>query len=482
MDPYKYFKIYRSDDSYTNFGYIFIRELKLWQQYNFEYLDSRYYDFKDLSIESIKKTFPGLLWYYRNLYEEIDSKLVLIEELSETRIQLGYQPDYIGYNIIDPNVEGKTSLLTLCPNDEVYSEDNFACIQDIADPTNECGQFADPNENCLICRENKKYLHAVDGSCVDECPATYFGNDKILQCRECHETCYRCTNRFYNNCTECTGSLYFNYKENTCIENCESVGLTKSNTRPNICVIFDAEASLVNVDTVTPIDVNTFTHIQATVVGATATGYTTYWRFNVSETNKINTDLGYEDVLDDDATPFTGDLTLLDTPLDHTFFKIGHKYVFHLDIIKENDGSNVTVTVTWVLTMNQSPQNGYIKVIPTIGLLETTTFVMTCYDFLDENTNTEDLEYFFYFIEDDTSSVINLSKDWSTNNEVYSNFSVRYYQPPTTKLEIYCKVRDQYHAENVVSTKITIVNHIDDDENYVLTDVLSNYDLNPERI
>ena len=480
LDPYKYFKIYRSDDSYTNFGYIFIRELKLWQQYNFEYLDSRYYDFKDLSIESIKKTFPGLLWYYRNLYEEIDSKLVLIEELSETRIQLGYQPDYIGYNIIDPNVEGKTSLLTLCPNDEVYSEDNFACIQDIADPTNECGQFADPNENCLICRENKKYLHAVDGSCVDECPATYFGNDKILQCRECHETCYRCTNRFYNNCTECTGSLYFNYKENTCIENCESVGLTKSNTRPNICVVFDAEASLVNVDTVTPIDVNTFTHIQATVVGATATGYTTYWRFNVSETNKINTDLGYEDVLDDDATPFTGDLTLLDTPLDHTFFKIGHKYVFHLDIIKENDGSNVTVTVTWVLTMNQSPQNGYIKVIPTIGLLETTTFVMTCYDFLDENTNTEDLEYFFYFIEDDTSSVINLSKDWSTNNEVYSNFSVRYYQPPTTKLEIYCKVRDQYHAENVVSTKITIVNHIDDDENYVLTDVLSNYDLNPD--
>ena len=478
LDGYKYFKIYRSSDSYTNFGYIFIRELKLWQQYNFQYLDSKYYDFNDLSIDLIKKNFPGLLWYYKNLYKDIGSKLILKEELSETEIQLGYMADYIGYNIVDPANEGKTDLLDLCPVDEVYLEDELKCISKSSSPTEACAQYADPISNCLICRENKKYLYVVDGTCLDECPATYFGNDKILQCRECHETCYRCSNRFYNNCTECTGSLYFNYKENTCIENCETVGLTKSNTRPNICVVFDAEASLVNVDTVTPIDVNTFDHIQATVIGATATGYTTYWRFNVSETNRINNELGYTDDLLDDASPFTGDLTLLDTPLDHTFFKVGHQYVFELDIIKENDGSFVTVTVSWVLTMNQAPTNGYIKVIPTIGLLQSTTFVITCYDFIDENTNSELLEYFFYYIEDQTSSIINLSQDWSRNNEIYSNFSVRYYQPATTKLEIYCKCRDQYNAESIVSTKITIVNHIDDEDNYVLTDVLNNYDLN----
>ena len=479
LDAYKYFKIYRSSDSYTNFGYIFIRELKLWQQYNFQYLDSKYYDFNDLTIEQIKKNFPGLLWYYKNLYKDTDSKLILKEELSETEIQLAYMPDYIGYNIIDPNNDGKTALLDLCPVDEVYLEDDLRCNSQPAQPTDSCAQFADPSYNCLICRENKKYLYAVDGSCLDECPPTYFGNDKILQCRECDVTCYRCTDRFYNNCTECTGSLYFNYKDNTCIENCETVGLTKSNTRPNICVVFDAEASLVNVDTVTPIDVNTFDHIQATVIGATATGYTTYWRFNVSETNRINNELGYTDDLPDDASPFTGDLTLLDTTLDHTFFQVGHKYVFELDIIKENDGSYVTVTVSWVLTMNQAPTNGYVKVIPTIGLLETTVFVITCYDFMDENTNSELLEYFFYFIEDQTSSIINLSQDWSTNNEIYSTFSVRYYQPATTQLQIYCKVRDQYNAVSEASTRVTIVNHIDDDENYVLTDVLNNYDLNP---
>ena len=474
LEIYKFFKIYRSDNSYTNFGYIFIREIKLWQQYNFKYLDSKYFDF-NLGIEEIKETFPGLLWYFKNLYQDIDSRLVLIEELSNAETSLIYMSDYVGYNIVDPKNEGKTSLLTLCPSTQIYSEENVRC-EDKAS-TDDWNTFADGNNNCLICRNNN-YLYVNDGSCVEECPVTYFGNDKIKQCRECHETCYKCTDRFYNNCTACTGSLYYNYKDNTCIENCESVGLTKSNTRPNICVVFDAEASLVNVDTVTPIDVNTFNYIQATVLGATETGYTTYWRFNVSETNRINTELGYDDILNGDATPFTGDLTELSTTLDNTFFKIGHKYVFELDIIKENNGNIVSVTISWILTMNQAPLYGYIKVIPKIGLLQSTTFVMTCYNYSDENTNYELLEYFFYYIEDDTSTIINISQDWSTNNEIYSNFSVRFYQQATTQLNIYCKVRDQFNAESITSTKVKIVNHIDDEENYILTEVLDNYDLN----
>ena len=142
------------------------------------------------------------------------------------------------------------------------------------------------------------------------------------QCRPCHDTCYRCTDRFYNNCTECTGSLYWNFKENTCIPNCEAVGLTKSLTRPNICVKFDADASLVNVDALTPIDINTFTYIEATVIGATSTGYTTLWKLDVDETNRINRELGFTDDLSAGASPFTGDLTDLNTPLDNTFFKL----------------------------------------------------------------------------------------------------------------------------------------------------------------
>ncbi len=476
LEIYKFFKIYRSDNSYTNFGYIFIREIKFWQQYNFKYLDSKYYDF-NLEVDVIKQTFPGLLWYFRNLYEDIDSRLVLIEELTGAETSLIYMSDYVGYNIVDPKNEGKTSLLTLCPSNQIYSTENVECENKAA--SDDCNTFADGNNNCLICR-NDKYIYVNDGSCVEECPPTYFGNDKINQCRECHETCYKCTDRFYNNCTACTGSLYYNYKDNTCIENCESVGLTKSNTRPNICVVFDAQASLVNVDTVTPIDVNTFTYIQATIIGATETGYSTYWKFNVPETNRINIELGYDDILNENDTPFTGDLTELSTTLDKNFFKVGHKYVFELDIIKENDGNRVTVTISWILTMNQSPLYGYIKVIPTIGLLQTTTFVMTCYNYSDENTNYELLEYFFYYIEDGTSSIIDISQDWSTNNEIYSNFSVRFYQPATTQLEIYCKVRDQFNAESITSTKIKIVNHLDDEDNYILSEVLNNYDLNSD--
>ena len=79
-------------------------------------------------------------------------------------------------------------------------------------------------------------------------PSNIIWRPLINQCRRCHETFYECTNKFYNNCTSCKGSLYFNYKENTCIPNCQAVGLTKSLTKPNICVIFDANAILVNVD------------------------------------------------------------------------------------------------------------------------------------------------------------------------------------------------------------------------------------------
>ena len=47
-------------------------------------------------------------------------------------------------------------------------------------------------------------------------------------------------------------------------------------------------------------------------------------------------------------------------------------------------------------------------------------------------------------------------------------------------MEIFCKVRDRYGAESITSTKVTIVNHIDDKENNNLTEILSNYDLNPD--
>ena len=278
------------------------------------------------------------------------------------------------------------------------------------------------------------------------------------QCRRCHETCYECTNENYNDCTSCTGELYFNFKENTCIPNCQTAGLTRSLTKPNICVIFDADASLVNVDSLTPIDVNTFDYIEAIVIQPTSPEYKTLWLFDANQTNIINTELGFTDTIPLTAEPFTGDKTQLKTDLDHNFFKVQHKYVFGLKIYVENEGIEVPVFVWWTLTMNAPPFGGKVTVMPYLGLYNTTTFIMRCVDFLDENTPQEELEYDFYYVEVNTNSKIKLSNDFSLNNEVYSNFTVRYYQLEYSNITIYCQVRDKFGAISEASNVITIVN------------------------
>ena len=43
--------------------------------------------------------------------------------------------------------------------------------------------------------------------------------------------------------------------------------------------------------------------------------------------------------------------------------------------------------------MNSPPFGGKVTIMPYLGLYNTTTFVMRCVDYEDENTPQEDLEY-----------------------------------------------------------------------------------------
>ena len=64
--------------------------------------------------------------------------------------------------------------------------------------------------------------------------------------------------------------------------------------------------------------------------------------------------------------------------------------------------------------------------MPYLGLYNTTTFIMRCEDYEDENTPTEDLAFDFYYTEANTNMKIKLSQEFALNNEVYSNFTVDY--------------------------------------------------------
>ena len=155
---------------------------------------------------------------------------------------------------------------------------------------------------------------------------------------------------------------------NFSISNCQTAGLTRSLTRPNLCVVFDADASLVNVDTLTPIDINNFHYIEAKVINPTSSEYKTLWIFDVEETNKINKELGFDDIIPSSSSPFTGDKEQLNVALNTNFFKINHKYVFGMKIYAENEGVEVPVYVWWTLTMNAPPFNGKLTVMPYLGL------------------------------------------------------------------------------------------------------------------
>ena len=482
----KYFKIYKSENFLYNFGFVFIKEIKLWQQYNIDYLDTKtiYFDMTKITKEELKKNFPGLLLYYQNDFNLTESgQSVIIEQMTGDTKYLSRKPTYIGYNIIDDNLGSPQKFQTIisCPYGEVLFEDSFTktpycdcpegfnrndasgeCVPYGGEIDALCEVYSNSNKQCLQCKENNPFLNRFDEfpeDCYNVCPPTLYGDPLINQCRKCHPTCYECTNEFYNNCLSCEGVLYFNFKDNTCIPNCQAADLTRSLTKPNICVFFDAGAELVYYSEDIPININTFLYIEAKVVQPTSSEYETYWLFDVEKTNEINKELGLnDDIKKEGEHPFTGDRSKLNITLDNTFFKTEHKYVFGLKIYAENKGLEVPVYVYWTLTMNSPPFGGRVTTMPSIGLYNTTTFVIRCIDYQDENTPTEDLEYDFYYIEQNTNSKIKLSKDFSKVNEVYSNFTVRFYQLEYSNISIYCVVKDKWGATSQNESVITIVN------------------------
>ena len=342
--------------------------------------------------------------------------------------------------------------------------------------------LGDISDNCISCPETTPYLHPVDGSCVANCPVRFYNDDNISRCRACHYTCYTCSARFYNNCTSCIDDYKLVEKLGLCVLNCEEYGLTRSAVDPNRCTEFDADAVLINVAEGVPIDVNNFNEIVAKVTAATSTGYTTNWVLNEEKTKELNDDPD----MTFDTYPWTDfgteheapDVVIgkeFTTPLDTTFFQLDKYYSFDLEIIKTNQTGRVVYVKNFNLTMNKRPVGGGLDTIPKIGLYNTTTFVITCDGWSDDTTETKNLEYYFYSIEDKTSTQKLLS-DWSTVNEITSNFTVIYYQQENSPIKIYCKIRDNYGAITEVDTEIVIANKLSG-TTYKLYDAIINFQL-----
>jgi hypothetical protein len=257
---------------------------------------------------------------------------------------------------------------------------------------------------------------------------------------------------YYNNCTSCTGNLYFIPALSVCISNCEQYNLTKSLSTPNLCVKFDATAALLNVNTTIPINPNNFTLLVGKVLQSTSANYSTNWRLDFDATVAANNNSAAL-VLDPNG-PFVSDTTNLTVSLNPSFFQLNMNYVFDLDIISENRGNNVTVTKNWTLIMNKIPRGGLVTTIPKAGFRNTTVFLISCPGWIDDNT--VNLQYSFYTVENNTS-VQNILANFSYSSETYSKFNVRYYQQNSSSINVTCQIMDSMGAVASATTTVNIL-------------------------
>ena len=488
-------KIKNIETSYDSYGFVFLRELKLWQQYNYMYIDTSTIDLQSFGVyqKELKKSagrYPGLIAFYKNDFKIEDwqaelnapHKYTIINLLgAESNVEIYLvnkwvvtrRTHFIGYNIVDPNPKNTNyKELTLCAEGEVYNPSSDTCSKPL---TTHCEYPGDLGDKCISCKEDAIYINIVDGSCTNECPVRFYPRDDINQCRACHFTCYTCTGPFYNNCTSCEGSLALVPDLHICIEYCEDYGLTTDPNDHNMCIPFDARARLVNYQENVPIDLETFEKLIAEITYCSAIECKSWWDFDANATRLENNDTELAFPFD---LPYNGDRSNLETPVDNTFFVLAKKYVVNLIIIaksykSDNISKSVNITVPFVLTINASPKNGRLIIAPEIGLYNTTTFLIMCKNYDDDTT--KNLLYIFYAKENGVSTT-ELLRGWSSENEITRNFTVNYYQMPSSTVTIYCYIRDNYGAITIATKDIKVASNLNNGI-YNLPDALTEYSL-----
>ena len=143
--------------------------MKLWQQYNYRYIDTSHIALKTYgyySVDNLKTSgiFPGLISFFKNKFEvsEYDNvksshKYTIINEVMEdtnifkARLSTAYRRNtFIGHNWVDPENSGLYSVLVLCEEGLGYIESKDSCMKSAA---TKCSLPVDPLDNFMTCAE-----------------------------------------------------------------------------------------------------------------------------------------------------------------------------------------------------------------------------------------------------------------------------------------------------------------------------------------
>ena len=478
-----------------SFGYVFLRDIKLWQQYNFKYINTQYINLIDdvgLYDASILKStglYPGLITFIKGDFNQDEYELTLNKKLYVLRNLIGkddlgyvYRKTYnisrkegfLGYNIIDPNNYGYYSDLVTCIEGYVYSSENNICLEVTV---TKCRYPGDISDNCISCPDESPYIYPPNGNCVSDCGVRYYKRDDINQCRSCHPTCYECFSYGEFNCTSCIDDRYLIEVQHRCVLVCLEHGYVASVLVPNLCVDFDFDVEIVNYDITKPIDINTLDYLVSEVTYISTKDYILRWRFDPDRTRELNPGVNlnfeegqepfypYNDENLENCEVLPNNLKRCNVSLNHSFFELRKNYSIAIDVISYNMVNNKQANRTkyFVLTMNSYPVDGGIEVIPPVGVHNTTIFVIRCQNWTDDTIEDEsELTYYFYSKEDGINETI-LLQDWSHVNELSYKFILDKDTLPNNTITVYCKVRDNFLAEFEVSKNITIVTDLSTD-------------------
>ena len=482
-DYYYYSELRIKENSNVNFGFSFIRELKLYSAYNFDFWD-------DSRIIFTKDSLVYLLHYFqfKRQSNELSSDQTtdIIKDMSYYVPQL--KENRIGYNYII-NYEN----LILCDIGFCYNEINKNCELCM---NQECIITRNLNNKCLICSNNKKYLHK-DDKCYDKCPTHYTENDYLSECRKCDENCENCLKEDIKKCTSCH-TIYNLVKElYICVENCEDYSLTKLVDIPNMCGEFTCHGNIIypiflsddfdyNENNINYkeiiIDKDNFNYINAEIVRNTSDGYSVLWIYDRLETIELNkNNINYKNENDiPNESPFDSntDLTqLLNVKVKNSYFKYGFKYVFKLKVSKYNVdlSKSIDVYLKFILIMANPPNLDKMKSLPSSGFIDT-NFLILCNQCSDIKTDYSDLEYKFslvknsYYLNNDEDPNEFVLQDWSKKNELfYIFYRVNSVSKEKNKYYIKCYCRNEFKLFNSTYISILVLDQ-NEDNDYLIED------------
>ena len=414
-----------------NYGFSFVRELKLYSSYNFDFWDDSHYNIK-------KESFIFLLHHFHNDFNGIklaDAKIK--DQVTGTVKLLTVKPQRIGYNY----VVGYENL-KICEEGYIYNNLTNTCI---LFNSKKCKVPRNNDDNCLSCFINQPYLNNND-LCVDDCRPYYFSDDYLKQCRKCHDDCYTCSGKYYNNCLSCTGDYYLIESQHICVLHCQEYGLISSLTISNKCeeesietyisipvyLNYSYDYNPLNEDYKAKIiNRNTFHEIQGHVTPVLPS-ITTKWTYNWEESLEINKPYRFYHFNEiPNENPIISDPSNLRISLNNSYFKNGYKYIFDLEIISTSGNFNITRLHKYIIMMNDYPVLDDINISPNRGYISN-KFLMIINNCRDDISDKSELNYKFTCFTkmeevksgfNETSNEEKLIHDWSKYSEAVFQFN-----------------------------------------------------------